>query len=293
MKYVWAFNPFDKNKKLDEKAVALVGSVLGGKEKVEAVFVASHNYPELSAAFDVPEQDRFTRYPKQLMQTAMKKLRIKTSKCTVLVEETLSLTSSVKQLAAYLDRSKTTVAIVASRAKTGLSRLVMGSFAESLVHFSPVDLLIFNENSSVNKRPPQTLLFAHDYSKSADKGLDRAIDYAKAWGCMLHVIHIPDPAYGFKFSGQEAEVENYRKGVRQKLARIEEKVKKAGVLGSVELDTRWSPVAERILKRASAVSADFVLVVAKSGKLASLLGGSVTRQVLRTSPVPVLVVKRL
>ena len=106
------------------------------------------------------------------------------------------------------------------------------------------------------------------------------------------MIHIPDPAYGFTFSGQEAEVESYRKSVRKKLDRIEEKVKMSGVMGSVELDARWSPVAERILKRATAVSADFVLVVAKSGKLASLLGGSVTRQILRTSPVPVLVVKR-
>ena len=289
MKYVWAFNPFDKNKKLDDKAVALVNSILSEKEKVEAVFVASRNYSELSVAFDIPEKDRFGRYPEQLMQKAMKKLRVRASKCTVLFEETFSLTNSVKQLASYLDRSKTSVAIVASRAKTGLSRLVMGSFAESLVHFSPVDLLIFNENSSVSKRPPH---FAHDYSKAADKGLNRAIEYAKAWGCLLHVIHIPDPAYGFTFSGQEAEVESYRKSVRKKLDRIEEKVKMSGVMGSVELDARWSPVAERILKRATAVSADFVLVVAKSGKLASLLGGSVTRQILRTSPVPVLVVKR-
>jgi nucleotide-binding universal stress UspA family protein len=292
MKYVWAFNPFDKNKKLDEKAVALVGSIASGPEKVEVVFVASPNYAELTAAFDVPAEDRFSQYPKQLMQTSMKKYGIKASKCTVLVEKTASLTKSVKVLATYLVSSKTTVAIVASRAKTGLSRLVLGSFAESLVHFSSVDLLIFNENTSVKKRPPQNLLFAHDFSNFADKGLDKAIDYANAWGSLLHVIHIPDPAYGFKFSGQEAEVEDYRRRVRQKLRRIEEKVKNAGVLGSVELDPRWSSVADRILKRAAAVSADFVLVVAKSGKLASLLGGSVTRQILRTSRVPVLVIKR-
>lgn len=293
MKYVWAFSPFDKNKKLDTKASTLVTSILGGKENVEAVFVASHSYTELATAFDVPEQDRFSRYPEKLLQTAMKKLRIKVSKCTVLVEEGLSLTSSVKRLAAYLNRSQTNVAIVASRAKSGLSRLLMGSFAESLVHFSPVDLLIFNENSSVHKRAPKTLLFAHDFSRSADKGLDRAIDYAKAWGCKLHIIHIPGPTYGFKFSGQNAEIENYRKRVRRKLGLIKEKLIKAGVFGSAELDPRWSPVAERILKRASAVTADFVLVVAKSGKLASLLGGSVSRQILRASPVPVLVVKRI
>jgi len=184
MKYVWAFNPFDRNKKLDKKAVALMQAFPGASKSLEAVFVASPTYVALTAAFDVPEQDRFSRYPQQLMQKSVKKMGIKTRKCTVLVEKTVSLTRSVKMLASYLTRSKAEFVLVASRAKTGLSRLVMGSFAESRVHFSPVDLMIFNENSSVNKRPPQTLLFAHDYSKSADKGLDRAIDYSKAWGCM-------------------------------------------------------------------------------------------------------------
>ena len=293
MKYVWAFSPFDKNRKLDTKAAALIRSIKGVKEIVEPVFVASPSCSQLSTAFDIPEKDRFSRYPEKLVQSAMKKLKIKVSRCTVLFEEGFSLTSSVKLLASYLDRSNTTIAIVASSAKTGLSRLVLGSFAESLVHFSPVDLLIFNESSTIHKRPPQSLLFAHDLSRSADKGLERAIDYAKAWGCHLHVIHIPDPAYGLKVSSQEAEADRYRKRILLKLSRIEEKLKKAEIFGSAEIEPRWSPVAERILKRASAVSADFVLVVAKSGKLASLMGGSVTRQILRASPVPVLVVKHI
>jgi nucleotide-binding universal stress UspA family protein len=293
MKYVWAFNPFDKNKKLDGKAMAIINAIPGCRERLEAVFVASPNYVELTGAFNIPQEDRFSRYPQKLMQTAMKRHRIKASKCTVLEERTMSLTRSVKQLASYLTESKASLAIVASRAKTGLSRFVLGSFAESLVHFSRVDLLIFNESTLVKKRSPQSLLFAHDFSMSADKGLNRAIEYAQAWGCLLHVIHIPDPSYGFKFKTQDAEVDNYRKKVRQKLQRIKDKVSNAGIFGSVEIDPEWNPVADRLLKRATKVGADFVLMVAKSGSLASLLGGSVTRQVLRTSKVPVLVLKHL
>lgn len=292
MKYVWAFSPFDTNKKLEKKAVALIETIPGAAKNLEPVFVASPSCVELSTAFDVSERDRFSRYPKQLLQNSVKALGIKVTKCTVLTEESVSLTNSVKELAAYLTRSKASVAIIASHAKTGLSRLVLGSFAESLVFFSRVDLLIFNENSTIRKVAPKNLLFAHDFSKSADRGLDRAIYYAKTWQCSLHVVHIPDPAYGFKLKGQEAEVENYRRHVRQKLHRIEQKVKKSGVFGSVVLDPRWNPVADRILSRATDVKADIVVVVAKSGKLASFFGGSVTRQILRTSLAPVLVVKK-
>ncbi len=92
---------------------------------------------------------------------------------------------------------------------------------------------------------------------------------------------------------QESGVESYRRRVRQNLYRIEQKVKKSGVDSSVEFDPRWTPVAGQILDRVSDVKADMVVVVAKSGKFASLFGGSVTRQILRTSRVPVLVIKQL
>jgi nucleotide-binding universal stress UspA family protein len=291
MKYVWAMNPFDRNKKLDKKALTLIQSIPGASKALEAVFVASPNCITLATAFDVPEQDRYSRYPKEIMQKLLKTLGIKAAKCTVLPEQDLSLTKSVKTFAHHLTRNKANLALIASQTKTGLSRLVLGSFAESLVHFSRVDLLIFNENSSISKQPPKSLIFAHDYSKSADNGLKAAIRYAKTWRCSLHVVHVPDPAYGFKFKGQDPEVEIYRRRVRQKLQRIEKQVAKAGVFGSVQLDSHWSPVADRILTRASEVKADIVMVLAKSGKLAGFLGGSVTRQILRASQAPVLVIK--
>ena len=62
-------------------------------------------------------------------------------------------------------------------------------------------------------------------------------------------------------------------------------------LGSAVLDDRWQPVTKLILARAKQVEADVLLTVAKAGRLAGLIGGSVTRQVLRAASVPVLVIK--
>ncbi len=293
MKYVWAFNPFDGNKQLEKKGVALIRSIPGAAKNLEAVFVASPNFVELAAAFDVDVADRFTKYPRQLIKKAMTTLGIKVARCTVLHEKSVSLTKSAVEFANYLFRSKADLAFIASRAKKGLSPLVLGSFAESLVHFSKTDLLVFGEGSAVSKQVPKKILYSHDYSRAADKGLDRVIKYAKAWGCSLHIVHIPDPAFGIEFKGQEKGVADYRRRVFQKLKLIEKKLDRAGVYGSVELDGRWSPIAERLLERADEIKADFIVVVAKAGRLAAIIGGSVTRQILRTSPVPVLVIKRI
>jgi nucleotide-binding universal stress UspA family protein len=105
------------------------------------------------------------------------------------------------------------------------------------------------------------------------------------------VIHLPEPAYGIHFADQDPRVDSYRKQVQQKIHQIESALKRSKVEGSVVIETEWAPAAELILARAKQVRADLVLVVAKSGRLAGFMGGSVTRQILRASTAPVVVSK--
>jgi nucleotide-binding universal stress UspA family protein len=201
------------------------------------------------------------------------------------------LTASARLLAAYLVRSKGELTLVASHARKGVSRLFLGSFAEALVHAARTDLLIFHEGSRALKRAPRTLLFAHDLSEQGDGGFEKALRYAKKWKCALHVIHVPAPSYGLHFEHQDKRVEAYRKDVGRKIQRIEATLKRARVEGSVVIDAQWAPISELILARVEQVRADLLLVLAKSGRLAGFMGGSVTRQLLRASVAPVLVLK--
>jgi nucleotide-binding universal stress UspA family protein len=135
------------------------------------------------------------------------------------------------------------------------------------------------------------MLYAHDLSRADDRGFEKALVHAKRWKAALHVMHTPDPAYGIRFDDQDSWVDSYRKKVKKKLGAIESRLGAAGVEGSVVIDAKWAPISELILAQAKRVRADLVVVCAKSGPLAGAMGGSVTRQVLRASVVPVLVIK--
>lgn len=285
----WAFNPFDDNRKLQQRAVALLAAVRGRGVPLEVVYVASPAEGQLATAFEVPAAQRFSAHPARLIEARLRKLGVAGATVTVLPQRSPSLTAGVRVLAEHLARRKPELTLLASHARKGLPRLVLGSFAETLVHLSTTNLLVFNEHSRV--RAPQALLFAHDLSAAADRGLQTAIAYARRWGCALHVVHVPEPAYGYAFSGREAQVKAFRLRVQRRVAAIEARLTRAGLRGTVVIDPQWSPVAELILERLRGVRADMLVVVAKSGRLASLIGGSVVRQLLRSAPLPVLVLK--
>lgn len=291
MNLVWAFNPFDDNRKLEQKALAMAKALLGPRDRLEAVYVASPNEIALGTAFDVPLELRFSEYPKTLVEKAVRKLGSKQIRATVLPQRELSLTASARLLAAYLVQSKAEIALVASHARKGVSRLFLGSFAEGLVHAAKTDLLVFHEGSKALRREPGVLLFAHDFTEQGDEGFEKALAHAKRSKSALHVIHVPAPSYGLHFDDQDKRVEAYRKEVGRKVRRIEAALKRARVEGTVVVDAKWAPISELILARAKRVRADLLLVLAKSGRLAGFMGGSVTRQLLRSSTAPVLVLK--
>ena len=291
MNLVWAFNPFDDNRKLQQKVLVTANALRGARDELEAVYVASPNEIALGAAFDVAVELRFSEYPKTLVEKAVQKLGSKQIRATVLPQRELSLTASARMLAAYLVQRKTAITLVASHARKGVSRLFLGSFAEALVHAAKTDLLVLHEGSRALKREPTSLLFAHDLSEQGDRGFEQALRYAKKWKCALHVVHVPAPSYGLHFDDQDKQVEAYRKDVARKIRRIEAALKRARVEGTVVIDAKWAPISELILARAKRVRADLLLVLAKSGRLAGFMGGSVTRQLLRASAAPVLVLK--
>jgi nucleotide-binding universal stress UspA family protein len=291
VKIAWAFNPFDDNRRLQRTALELLQRVRGAVEPIEIVYVASPGEIQLAVAFDVPVKQRYGRYPMRLIERAVHRLAIANARITVLRQSSASLTAGARTLAQHLVRRRFDLTLLASHARTGVRRLALGSFAETLVHLAKTDLLVFNEASRV-ARAQKVLLFAHDLSPAGDRGLRQSIRYAKAWGSVLHVVHVPMVGEDVAFGGRGGEVEVYRRRVRQQVARIEAAVQRAGLAGSAVIAQRAHPVAEQVLQRLASVGADLLLVVGKSGRFTGLLGGSVTRKLLRTAPVPVLVIKR-
>jgi nucleotide-binding universal stress UspA family protein len=291
MKVFWTFDPFEENKTLRKLGLGLLKSIRQASDKVSAVYVASDE--ELVSARPVAANAgrKFSVVAAEKIKSELSAIGAKGVEISIAAEPRFSLTASVKTLVNHVAKNKVDLLLSSTHGRMGVKRLLLGSFAETLIHFSKTDLLLFNENTKIPAGKPQILLYAHDFSRKGDEGMSRAIEYASAWGSELHVFHAPKPSYAVRFKGQDAAVESYRKKVDAKVEKIHHQLKENGLRGTVSLVTQLKPVIDLIYATARKLDADMVLASAQSGRIAALLGGSVTRQLIREAKIPTLVIK--
>lgn len=291
MKILWTFDPFEKNKKLRTFGKKLLSSLFNASDRIDAVYVAFLGEVNLTHAFNIPKKNRFTTYPKKLINTELKKLSLKNIGTVVLNEPTASLTSAVRALASHSIHSGYDLIVSSTHGKSGWSRFILGSFAETLVHASVTDLLLYNQKTKLNKTP-KTILYAHDFSKKGSDGLSKVMDYAKKWNASITIIHITEPNYSSKFAQSDDTIQAYRSYVSDVATQIEKTVQRENLSCNVIVETNWKKSeSELILDTCKKIKADIIAVTAKSGRLAPLLGGSVTRNIIRMARIPILILK--
>lgn len=284
MKILWAFDPFQTSKEQQLIAARVLKAISNAKDELTAIYVASNAEAELATAFSVPLSKRYSTYPQKLMKTALKRLELKKIKAEVLAESKLSLTAVVKQITDYTKKEDTDLLLISTNNKKLLPRLIFGSFAESIVHLSNCDLFIYHQKTKIKTTAPKTILYANDMSAKGALGLDRAIVYAKKWNAQLVVVHIPIAEAGMTVS-------EFKESTQKKIVKLEKYLEKQKVAYQIYLEYDVQPTAETIISMADKVAADVIAVSAQAKKLEAFLGGSITRQVLRESTLPTLVLK--
>jgi len=140
------------------------------------------------------------------------------------------------------------------------------------------------------------ILAATDFSAPAALALERAVQLAKAHGARLELVHTFDaapvmPAWGDPGGGAWVGEKMFMDGVRDQLERTRDQLAAAhGVPVHATLEV--GPAHRQIALHAQTSSADLIVIGASgaSGLLQRLLG-STAQNVVRTSRVPVLVVR--
>lgn len=143
----------------------------------------------------------------------------------------------------------------------------------------------------------KTILFPTDFSALADTALDYALALAEEHGAVLHMLHAVvlhaddpnDPAHHFP---DAAEIEARLEEVAE--LRMVERLEDRQVAGVevVRAQRRGVSVAPVILEYADSIHAD-VIVMSTHGRrgLSHAIIGSVTEEVVRLSPRPVLTIR--
>lgn len=282
MKILWTFDPFQENKELVHVGKKLLKSYFP-KDDISAVYVASLAENELNYAYDVPKEERYTTYPKSLIQKALKKMGMEKVNTEVIPLHSLSLSSITKTLVDFSASNRFDLVVIASNAKAMLPRLILGSFAESFIHLSKTDLLVFHQKTEFETKMPKKILYAHDFSAKSQKGLERVIQYAKQWKAHLDILHVNMPTVDDENQNNDL--------IIKKIQKLSFDLKAQDISFDFILLENNRLIEELIIKTAKKVKADVISLTNQADKLDVLLGGSTTRHVLRNAKLPLLILK--
>ncbi len=176
--------------------------------------------------------------------------------------------------------------VCGTHGRTGLERVVLGSFAEKLVRLVPCPVWVVRPGEWTTH--PRRILHPTDFSKASAAALQWAVYLASGFGASLHLTHVLSrPSY--HLGEDEALEREYEKARVQALEAM-------GKLGDDRLSISTSVhvgfPAKKIVELAT--DEEFDLIVCgthgRTGKEHELLG-SVAERVVRVAPCAVLTVR--
>lgn len=191
------------------------------------------------------------------------------------------------------------IVISATRVRSGLKRLVLGSVTEHMIRTLPCPLVVLrgSEDEFITAENIDTkfqqILIGYDFSPYSEQALEHGLSLAKQFQSELHLVHVMDPpVYKYLLSeSQEKDEDNFRRNL------IEEYNKKlAGMLP--EEDKDWCKPKTRLLigkphvelnNYATSNNIDLMILGTRGiGLVETLFLGSTTDRVVREAPCPVL-----
>ena len=142
--------------------------------------------------------------------------------------------------------------------------------------------------------PVRVILVGMDFSPHSEAALDRAVDFARAFGARIHLLHsYAVPVRGvmpYDFTVPDGVWDGIRKAAETKLEEYRQEVVSAGVEASSEVSTELP--SEAILAAADEIDADLIVMGTRGHTgLKHVLLGSVAERTIRLAPCSVLTVK--
>lgn len=223
----------------------------------------------------------------------------------VLVESSASRGACARKLLRYAERIGAQMIALGTHARRGLSRFFTGSFSEAVMSASKVPVIMTGPEIREAQRPPRAVVFPTDFSPLSRFAFVEVIDLAKKFDAEIHLfhksIHPIDPIVQsgvHMLGGGWVSVEAY---LSQPVESHEKEVKdwmkfaqSSGVTSRFVSENFREPTSEAIVEYARRIDSfsPWVAMVLQTGPVASWLLGSITRDVLRTSPYTVYVASR-
>jgi nucleotide-binding universal stress UspA family protein len=292
MKALWAVEPFHQDKIRIKGIHNTLKQLVGSSANIEVGFVVTRTESFLNLAFDVPAEERFSLYPQKLIKMALKKagLKFEDKKIHVVEHRTLSTTETVDRLLKLAKERGADLLGLFTHARKGYLRFAIGSVAETAIHRSKISLLLLNPKAHT---PPKIrrVLFASDFGTDSKAQLKKVIGHCKKMKASLILLHHAEATYNWSLDEANPKIHAYRRKVNRLKLAMEQECKRAKIPTRIIISSELRGTADLIFRSSKKEKADLIVVAAKTGPTAALMGGSVTRRVVRESNIPVLILK--
>lgn len=290
-KIIWAIDPFDIIPELHQKIIQLLETLSEQTEIiVEPVFVAN----------DADEIDGTD--PKKVLMEILADIPLRElTSPKVLRQRSVSLVSTTEILSQYaLERGATSI-VVSSHGKSKLDRMLLGSFAETLILHSKVDVLVTSPNTRI--QPLRRILFPTDFNRHSKDLFRKGVALAKSLAAEIILFHsVPHEIEPLVQSGVNLLSGTVWTPLDYYVGKaIDHQTRRAilwgkwaqnrGVAARHVIHSTAEPIADSILKLANRTRASVIMMEKCSGPIATALIGSITRQVTRRALCPVWVVR--
>lgn len=292
MQALWSYEPFHQDNKNLQNMHRLLTALTGNPSHIHIGFVATHTEPSLRLAFDIPAKERFTTYPQEIIAQQLKEAKIKFDKSKIHVIDEVSYSNTKTANILIKSANKLNVDLIAlfTHARKGYKRLMLGSFAETLIHMSPQNLLVLPPTNA-SPTALKNILFTSDFEKSTQKDIEHILSICKNLKAKLVVFHHADISYKATSGGKEEKASAYRRKVNEMKSWIEIMAKKNRVDCEVVIKSDFKSVTDHVNSLVRSKKSDLIFVRAKASARKSLMGGSITRAIVRQSSLPVFILK--
>jgi nucleotide-binding universal stress UspA family protein len=280
---------------------------------VEPVYIFTPGQINLSTDFmetgTIPVTERYRPAAEKALNEILKDLPLPNLlPAHVITSEVSSSNQAAELLSRYsLERGAEAI-LVSSHGRSGLGRLLLGSFAETLVLRSEVPLVIVHPHFAAERKYGseegiKRILFPTDFGHLSEASFRKTVELAKTFGAKVTLFHsVPYPfepvlqSGVYLLGGGWMPIHAYLGNeVQRRQRRAEAWARWAKNQKSVEVDpminSEGGSISELILDLAREQNADLISMAAQSGPIASAIIGSVTRQVIRHAPTPVWVLR--
>ena len=161
-KVIWAYDPFEGTA---EARAAVVSTLALLREKlkvaIQPLYVLSPASFNLQMSLSQPHVKQYVPSAEKVMESSLKEIHLDgLAGPEVIVQRAESLRDAVKTFLTYAKSKRADLIVTATHANQGLSRLLLGSFTETLILHSKLPVLVVNPTAKA--RPIQKILFPTD-----------------------------------------------------------------------------------------------------------------------------------